>query len=63
MTRTISTMLRRVSSLGSEGWDEQPPDNLDEEIAVDFDEIFKGDGSGDAGEVGAQTHPNAKPQT
>mmetsp|Transcript_17485 Transcript_17485/g.35088 ORF Transcript_17485/g.35088 Transcript_17485/m.35088 type:complete len:362 (+) Transcript_17485:265-1350(+) len=52
VARTISTMLRRVSSLGSEGWDEQQPpvENLDEEITVDFDEIFKGDGSGDAGD-------------
>ncbi|GMH75709.1 hypothetical protein TL16_g06851 [Triparma laevis f. inornata] len=51
LTRTISTMLRRVSSLGSEGWDEQPPDNLDEEIAVDFDEIFRSDSQGDVGEL------------
>ncbi|GMI04497.1 hypothetical protein TrVE_jg11776 [Triparma verrucosa] len=60
LTRTISTMLRRVSSLGSEGWDEQPPDSLDEEIAVDFDEIFKGDGSGDAGELGGTSSSHVK---
>lgn len=55
-------MLRRVSSLGSEGWDEQPPDNLDEEIAVDFDEIFRSDSQGDVGELGKFASGGGSPE-
>ncbi|GMI32715.1 hypothetical protein TeGR_g9607 [Tetraparma gracilis] len=47
--RSVSTMLRRVSSLGSEGWNENElamedgDDDGDEGLQVDFDQIWKGD--------------------
>ena len=49
--RTISTLLRRVSSLGSEGWsedvlraEEEGGAGDDDGLQVDFDEIWRGEG-------------------
>jgi hypothetical protein len=57
--RSVSTMLRRVSSLGSEGWNENELQDGelddDNELQVDFDEIWKGDDR----DTGSEINPGA----